>query len=68
MEHRVWILVTEETVAVVTGFPTIGERWFSRKAHLPEAQKGFLVDDEKVQTKGRGIYVNSIPIPWGKVS
>jgi hypothetical protein len=52
----------------VTGLSTIGERWFSRKSHLPEAHKGFLVDDEQVQTKGRGVDVSSLPIPWGKVS
>ena len=37
MVHRVRILVTEETLAVVTGLSTTRERWFSRKAHLPEA-------------------------------
>jgi hypothetical protein len=52
MVHRVRIPVTEETVAAVTGLPTTGERWFSRKAHLPKAQKGFLVDDEQVLIKG----------------
>jgi hypothetical protein len=46
------ILVIEEIVVVVTGFSTTRETWFSRKPHLPEAQKGFLVDDEQVQTKG----------------
>jgi hypothetical protein len=68
MVHGVRIPVTEETVAVVTGLSTTGTRWFSRKAHLPEAQKGFLMDDEQVQTKGRGADVSSLPKPWGKVS
>jgi hypothetical protein len=68
MVHGVRIPVMEETVAAVTGFPTTRTRWFSRKAHLSEADKGFLVDDEKVQTKGRGEDVSSLPKPWGKVS
>jgi hypothetical protein len=48
MVHGVRILVTEEIVAAMIGLSTIGERWFSRKEHLPEANKGFLVDDEQV--------------------
>jgi hypothetical protein len=52
MVHGVRIPMTEEMVATVTGFLTTGERWFSRKAHLPEAHKGFLMDDEHVQIKG----------------
>jgi hypothetical protein len=67
MVQGVRILVAEETVAVVTGLLTTGKRWFSRKAHLPEAQKGFCVDDEQVQTKGRGADIISLPKPWGKV-
>jgi hypothetical protein len=48
MVHEVRIAVTKEIVAIVKGLSTTGERWFSRKAHLPDAQKGFLMDDEKV--------------------
>jgi hypothetical protein len=68
MVHGVRIPMTEETVAAMIGFPTTGTRWFIRKAHLPEAQKGFLMDDEQVQTKYRGADVSSLPKPWGKVS
>jgi hypothetical protein len=52
----------------VTGFPTIRDRWFNRKTHLLDAHKGFLLNNEKVQTKGRGVDVNSLPEPWGKVA
>jgi hypothetical protein len=68
MVQRVRIAVTKETVAAVIGLSTTGERWFSRKTHLPEEHKGFLMDDEHVQTKGRGVDVISLHIPWGKVS
>jgi hypothetical protein len=66
--NGVRIPVTEESVAVVTGLPITGNRWFSRKAHLPKAEQDFLVNDERVQTKGRGVDVNSLPAPWGKVT
>jgi hypothetical protein len=68
MVHGVRIPVTEETMVVVTGLSTTRKRWFSIKTHLPEAQKGFLMDDEEVQTKGQGANVSSLPKPWGKVS
>jgi hypothetical protein len=68
MVHRVRIPMIEETMAAVTGLLTIGKRWFNRKDHLPKAHKGFLVDSEQVQTKGRGVDVSSLPEPWGKVS
>ena len=62
------IPVTEETLATVTVLSTTETRWFIRKSHLPKEQKGFLMDDEQVQTKGRGADVSSLPKPWGKVS
>jgi hypothetical protein len=68
MVNGVRIPVSEESIVVVTRFPTIGDRWFNRKTHLLYAQKGFLIDNEQVQTKGRGVDVNSLPDPWGKVT
>jgi len=62
------IPVSEESIAVVTGLPRTRDRWFNRKTQLPNAQKGFLVNTEQVQTKGRGVDVNSLPEPWGKVT
>ena len=46
--NGVRIPVTEESVVVVTGFPRTGNRWFSRKSHLPKEEKDFLVSDEHV--------------------
>jgi hypothetical protein len=68
MVNGVRIPVTEASIVAVTGLPRTGDRWFNRKTHLPDAQKGFLVNTERVQTKGRGVDVNSLPEPWGKVS
>jgi hypothetical protein len=61
------IPVTEASIIVVTGLPRTGDRWFNKKTHLPDAHKGFLVNTERVQTKGRGVDINSLPEPWGKV-
>jgi hypothetical protein len=68
MVNGVRILVSEESIASVTGLPRIGDRWFNRKTHLSDAQKGFLVNTEQVQTKGRGADFNSLLEPWGKVT
>jgi len=62
------IPVTEASIVVVIGLPRMGDRWFNRKTHLPDAHKGFLVNTEQVQTKGRGVDVNSLLEPWGKVA
>jgi hypothetical protein len=67
MVNGVRIPVSKESIVAVIGFLRIGYRWFNRKTHLPYAQKGFLVNTEKFQTKGRGVDVNSLPKPWGKV-
>ena len=66
--HEVRILVTKETLAIVSGLVTTGERWFTKKSHLPDADKGFLMDDEKFHTKGRGTDASSLPEPWGNVT
>jgi hypothetical protein len=52
MVYGVRIPVTEESIAVVIGLSTTGVKWFNRKAHLPDAQKGFLMGNERVKTKG----------------
>jgi hypothetical protein len=51
MVKGVRIPVSEGSIAAVTGFPRIGDRWFNRKTHLPDEHKGFLVNTEQVQTK-----------------
>ena len=48
MVHGVRIPVMEETIVAVIGLLTTETRWFIRKEHLPEAQKGFFMDNEKV--------------------
>jgi hypothetical protein len=68
MVNGVRIPVIEASIVVVTGLPRTGDRWFNRKTHLPDSQKGFLVNTEQVQTKGRGVDDNSLPEPWGEIA
>jgi len=68
MVNGVRILVSEESIAAVTGLPTTWDRWFNIKSHLLDAQKAFLVNNEQIRTKGRGADVNSLPEPWGRVA
>jgi hypothetical protein len=68
MVNGVRISVSEERIAAVVGFPRTGDQWFNKKTHLLDAHKGFLINNEQVQTKGRGVDVNSLPEPWGKVT
>jgi hypothetical protein len=68
MVNGVRIPVIEASIVAVTGLPRTGDRWFNRKKHLSDAQKGFLINTERFQTKGRGVDVNSLPKPWGKVA
>ena len=62
------ILVTEEDVAQVSGLPTNGIRWFSRKHVILNAQQGFFLPGEHVEAKGRGVALQSLPPPWPKVA
>ena len=64
----VQILVTEDIIAQVTGLPTNGTRWFSRKHLILNAQQSFLRPRENVQPKGRGVALQSLPPPWPKVA
>jgi hypothetical protein len=61
MVHGVQISVTKESIVAVIGLSTTRVKWFNRKAHLSVAHKGFLMGNERVQTKGRGVDVNSLP-------
>jgi hypothetical protein len=63
MVNGVRIPVSEESIVVVTGLPTTGDRWLNRKNHLSNAQKYFLVNNEQIRTKGQGADVNSLPEP-----
>ena len=62
------IPVTEEIIAQVTGLPTKGTRWFSRKHLILNAQQNFLQPGENVEPKGRGVALQSLPQPWPKVA
>jgi len=64
----VQIPVTEEDIAQVSGLPTNGTRWFSRKHLILNAQQDFLLPREHVETKGRGVALQSLPPPWSKVA
>jgi hypothetical protein len=44
--------VIEETVVEVTGFPRIGERWYSRRTSKPEILQQFLELGEALVKKG----------------
>jgi len=68
---RVWglnIPVTEIAISVISGLPHEGQKWFSRKAPLPEFQEVFLQDGETTIKKGRGYDHQSLPYPRGKVA
>jgi len=67
MVNGVRIPVSDESIVAITGLPTTGDRWFNKKPHLSDAQKSFLIDNEQIRTKGRGVYVNSLPEPWGNL-
>ena len=58
------ISITEEDIAQVSGLPVIGTCWFSRKQVILSAQQDFLLPDEPVELKGRGISLHSLPRPW----
>ena len=64
----IWISVTEEDIAQVSGFPIIGARWFSRKQVILIAQQDFLLPEEWIEHKGRGISLHSLPHPWPTVA
>jgi hypothetical protein len=68
MVNGVRILVSEESIFVVTGLSTTGDRWFNKKTHISNEQKAFLFENDKIRTKGQGADVNSLPEPWGKVA
>lgn len=64
----VQIPVIEDIIAQVTGLPTNGTRWFSRKHLIFNAHQSFLRPGENVQPKDRGVALQSLPPPWPKVA
>jgi hypothetical protein len=68
MVQGVRISVTEEDIVQVSGLPAIGIRWFSRKKVILNAQQEFLRPDERVEPRGRGVSLHSLPQPWPSVA
>ena len=62
------IPITEEDIAQVSGLPANGIRWFSRKLLILNAQQDFLLPGERVEPKGRGVSLCSLPPPLPKVA
>lgn len=62
------IPVTEEDIAQVSGLPANGIRWFSHKHIILNAQQDFLLPGERVEPKGRGVALHSLPPTWPKVA
>jgi hypothetical protein len=62
------ISVTEEDIAQVSGLPTNGIRLFSRKHIILNAQQDFLLPEEQIEFKGRGVRLSSLPPPWPEVA
>ena len=58
--------MTEEDIVQVSELPTNGTRWFSRKHLILNAQQDFLLPGKHVETKGRGVALQSLPLPWLK--
>src|ERR1700733_2488015 len=68
MVQGVRISVTEEDVVQVSGLPATGIRWFSRKKVILNAQQEFLRPEERVEPRGRGVSLHSLPQPWPSVA
>jgi hypothetical protein len=64
----VQIPVTKDDIAQVSGLPTNGIHWFSRKHIILNAQQDFLLIGEQIEPKGRGVRLSSLPPPWLKIA
>jgi hypothetical protein len=62
------ISVTEEDIAQVLGLPTNGIRLFNRKHIILNAQRDFLLPEEQIKFKDRGVRLSSLLPPWPKVA
>jgi hypothetical protein len=62
------ISVTEEDIAQVSGFPIDDIRMFSRKHIIQNAQQNFFLPEERIEFKGRGVQLSSLPPPWPEVA
>jgi hypothetical protein len=62
------ISVTEEDIAEVSGLPTDDTRKFSRKHIIGNVQQNFFLPGERIELKGRGVQLSSLPPPWPEVA
>jgi hypothetical protein len=62
------ISVTEEDIAQVSGLPIDDIRMFSRKHIIQNAQQNFFLPEERIEFKGRGVQLSSLPPPWPEVA
>jgi hypothetical protein len=60
--------VTEEDIAEVSGLPTDDTRKFSRKHIIGNVQQDFFLPGERIELKGRGVQLSSLPPPWPEVT
>jgi hypothetical protein len=61
------ISVTEEDIAEVSGLPIDDTRMFSRKHIIGNVQQNFFLPEERIELKGRGVQLSSLPPPWPEV-
>jgi hypothetical protein len=62
------ISVTEEDIAEVSGLPMNDTRMFSRKHIIGTVQQNFFLPEERIELKGRGVQLSSLPPPWPEVA
>jgi hypothetical protein len=64
----VQILVTEKDIAQVSGLPIDNTRMFNHKHIIRNAQQNFFLPEERIEFKGRGVQLSSLPPPWPEVA
>jgi hypothetical protein len=62
------ISVTEEDIAEVSGLLIDDTRMFSQKHIIENVQQNFFLLEERIELKGRGVQLSSLPPPWLEVT
>jgi hypothetical protein len=62
------IYVTEEDITEVSGLPIDDTRMFSRKHIIRNVQQNFFLPEKRIELKGRGVQLSSLPPPWPEVA
>jgi hypothetical protein len=60
--------VTEEDIAEVSGLPSDDTHMFSRKHIIGNVQQSFFLPRERIELKGRGVHLSSLPPLWQEVA